>query len=137
MAKYIENIRIFDSIIDLPAMNTAAEAETIKATVMGWINENKPENITDVLQIIETYGAMVVMSAYAPNHYSMLPSRGSLLGSVKQRGGSRPGSGRPKLPEGEKRTMRSMKATDAEWEKIKEFAREVKYQNTKGDIENV
>lgn len=41
-------------------------------------------------------------------------------------GGSRPGSGRPKLPEGEKRTMRSMKATDAEWEKIKAYAKELK-----------
>jgi len=43
-----------------------------------------------------------------------------------KRGGIRPGSGRPKLPPGEKRTMRSMKATDEEWERIKEFAREIK-----------
>ena len=45
---------------------------------------------------------------------------------MMERGGSRPGSGRPKLPPGEKRTMRSMKATDEEWERIKEFAREIK-----------
>jgi hypothetical protein len=47
-------------------------------------------------------------------------------GLITQHGGHRANSGRPSLPPGEKRTMRSMKATDEEWEKIKEFARQLK-----------
>ena len=46
-----------------------------------------------------------------------------------ERGGPRPGSGRPKLPPGEKRKMRSMKATDEEWEKIKDFEKKLKGAN--------
>ena len=43
-----------------------------------------------------------------------------------QRGGIRPGAGRPKLPAGEKRTLRTLKATAEEWELIKEYARQIK-----------
>lgn len=49
------------------------------------------------------------------------------MGDTKQpRGGLRPGAGRPALPPEEKRKMRSLKATDEEWEKIKAFAKQLK-----------
>ena len=118
MAKYIENIRIFDAVIDLPPMDTAAEAETIKATVTGWINDAK--DITDVLQTLETYGAAIIMSAYAPNHYSMLPTKGSLLGSVKQHGGARPGSGRKPI-DNIPRRPRAIRLSDDEYELVKKY----------------
>src|SRR5690606_24842981 len=50
----------------------------------------------------------------------MLPLYG--LEVVKQHGGSRPGAGRPPLPEGEVRKARSVKFSDAEWEAVKEMA---------------
>ena len=42
------------------------------------------------------------------------------------KGGKRPGAGRKKLPPGQKRTLRTMMATDEEWQKIKEFAADLK-----------
>jgi ribonucleotide monophosphatase NagD (HAD superfamily) len=124
MAKYYENIRIFGATIDLPAMDTAAEAETIKATVTRWINDSNPKDITDVLQIIETYGAAIIMSAYAPNHYSMLPKAGSLLGAVKQHGGSRPGAGRP--PAKIARQSVRFSLTDAEKALVKQYIESIR-----------
>lgn len=41
-------------------------------------------------------------------------------------GGVRPGAGRPKKAEEDLRKMKSMRATDEEWELIKEFSRIVK-----------
>lgn len=41
-------------------------------------------------------------------------------------GGVRPGAGRPKKPEKDLRKMKSMRATDDEWELIKEFSKIVK-----------
>jgi len=38
------------------------------------------------------------------------------------RGGARPGSGRPRMAEEEKRKMRATRATDDEWEVIREFS---------------
>ena len=123
MAKYVDNIRVFDSIIDLPPMDSAAEAEIIKATVMGWIKDAK--NITEALQAIEVYGAEIVMSAFSPNHYAISPKPGSLLSAVKKRGGSRPGAGRPPISD-EKRTPRAIRLTDAEYDKVKEFLQTIR-----------
>jgi hypothetical protein len=48
------------------------------------------------------------------------------MSDEQKRGGLRVGAGRPALPPGEKRKMRSLKATDEEWEKIKAFAKQIK-----------
>ena len=124
MAKFIDNIRIFDSIIDLPAMDSAAEAETIKTTVLGWIKDANAQNITEALQVIETYGAAIIMSAFTPNHYSITPKSGSLFGAVKKHGGSRPGAGRPLGPVERKTT--SFKISEFEKEKIRELLKELR-----------
>jgi hypothetical protein len=42
--------------------------------------------------------------------------------TVRQHGGTRPGAGRPSLPEDEVRKARSVKFSDAEWEQVKKKA---------------
>ena len=49
------------------------------------------------------------------------------------KGGKREGSGRPPLPPGQKRKPRSLKATDAEWTAIRQFAKELKQSANRSD----
>ena len=48
---------------------------------------------------------------------------------IKKRGGSRAGAGRPALAAKDKRTNRTMKAFDDEWDLINRFAALVKHGN--------